>query len=113
MGPHPENNYQMRISLAKEKRGRWADLLLDCVKGCSITHQETGEMMGRMSFSKTLRLGGFHRAQLRPRYRELYRRVYNTKLPRLYSQTSIWRGRIIRPYAPLVCRSRTPPLSTG
>ena len=99
------NNFWIRISLRREKRGGRVSLLRDYRPNVSVTHQELERLTGRLSLSQTLLFGKFDRAKMRPLYQKLQRRVYNAELKAMGVQTFGRRVRVVRSFNP---RARTP-----
>ena len=75
-----EADFVLRNCLQAEKeKARPAPVLSYLVQGWISSHR-LEKLVGRLTFSQTSLFGKFARAHLRPLYRKLYRRVYNSAL---------------------------------
>ena len=75
------------FSLTPEKREKWSSLIHPHLAKGELPHSCLDKLIGRLSFSHTEIFGKFARTQLRPLYTKLYRRVYNSRLPKLERDT--------------------------
>ena len=98
------NEYTLHIALPDGKRTARSALLGDYIDRRSTPTQELGNLIGRLSFSKTLLFGKFVRTQLRPLYQTQQRRAYNARLSA--GELSVFRRRkeIIAAIEPRICR---------
>ena len=88
--PSCDNRFRLGISLPPEKATKWADLIASFIKAKSISLQQLESLIGKLSFSQTQLFAKFARTQLRPLYRKLYRKVFNTKLSELEIHILKW-----------------------
>ena len=101
------NNFHLAISLTPEKRERWHSLIRPYLAKGDLSHSCTGKLIGRLSFSQTAIFGKFDRAQLRPLYTKLYRRVYNSRLPQLERDSLRWWDEVASEFAPRLAIPRS------
>ena len=104
--PFHGNNFRLAISLTPEKREKWPILIRSYLKLGGSPIGFLGRLIGRLSFSKTEIFGKFPRAQQRPLYTKLYRRVYNSRLPKLERDTLRWWGDVIAEFDPRLSAPR-------
>ena len=78
--PNREVRGTLQICLPQAKKSSWSALIRSYLAQNRIDFQELERLIGRLSFSQTMRLGEFARTQLRPLYQKQYRRVYNDTL---------------------------------
>ena len=106
LGRFPCNghSYTLKISLPEEKRAGWAALLADFIRKRSITHEEMGTLIDRLSFPQILLFWEFAKTNIMPMYLKMRRLVYNARLADAALSAFSFRGRVARPIPPRVCR---------
>ena len=90
----------------EEKRLKWSTLIASYLKEGRIPHRCLDKLIGRLSFSQTALFGEFARAQLRPMYRKIHRRVYTAALSAYEKSILEWRASIIAEFTPRLGRPR-------
>ena len=98
--PSLGNLFRLAISRTVGKSSKWATSIADCVEARTISHHQLAKLMAVLSFPQTHLFAKFPRTQLRPLYRELYRKGFNAKLALIELRNLRWWESIIRPMTP-------------
>lgn len=98
--PSRSNSFRLGISLPAEKSSCWSRSIAGHIKDRPISHQHLEKLIGKLCLNQTHLFAKFARAQLRPPYRRLYRKVYMEKPTLLGRRNLRWWESITKSMAP-------------